>query len=527
MAVVVGLAGCGPVDRFLGHEAAPAHQGDLHLARDMFDTGFEDIDAFYIDDPDLGALALAGLSSLAETDPKIGFRREPGQVVFLYDGAPVRALPIADEAGAEEWGDLTAAAVRAARDSSPSLRAAAEEDIYQTMFSAMMKHLDGFSRYASAKAAAENRAQREGFGGIGIAIAVEDDTVKILSVMHYTPAERAGLKANDVITEVDGRPLKGLKQDAVIALLRGPVGSTVQLGLLRDGQPLTRSLTREHIVPETVAYHREDDIAYFRLSSFNSATADNLTKSLEGAVGELGSRLKGLVLDLRGNPGGLLDQAVDVSDLFLDGGRIVSTHGRHPDSHQYFEARPGDIAHGLPIVVLIDGNSASAAEIVAAALQDRGRAVVVGSNSYGKGSVQTVLRMPNDGELTLTWARFHAPSGYTLNDLGVLPSICTNAGDHDPNKLIAALRAGKLKPVPADLRATISPTDTAGLHRLREECPVRSSEDDDNVDLQLALRLLDDHGLYDRAIRLGSAPGGISTAAMTAPGPRAAPRHRP
>jgi carboxyl-terminal processing protease len=508
--LLLALGGCGAVNHMLGRQGAD-QSGDLHLARDMFETGYENVDAFYLDTEDLGQLAVVGLQGLSQTDDKIAFDRQPGALNVLYAGAPVRSLSVPQDAGAEEWADLTTQALRTERDASPSLKQLPEEDIYQEMFTAMTKHLDGFSRYAGAKAAGENRAQREGFGGIGIAIAVEDDTVKILTVMHYTPAERAGLMVDDLITQVDGRSLKGLKQDTVIAMLRGPVGIPVDIALQRGSESFNRSITREHIVPETVAYHREGDIAYFRLSSFNSATAENLEKAVSGARGELGPKLKGLVLDLRGNPGGLLDQSVAVSDLFLDGGRIVSTHGRHPDSHQYFEAKPGDIAEGLPIVVLVDGNSASAAEIVAAALQDRGRAVVVGSNSYGKGSVQTVLRMPNDGELTLTWARFHAPSGYTLNDLGVLPSICTNVSEHDPKKLIAELRAGKLKPVPVDVRATISPTDTAGLHRLRDECPVRSEDENDTVDLQLALQIIDDRGLYDRAIRLG-----VPSAAVTA-----------
>ena len=154
--------------------------------------------------------------------------------------------------------------------------------------------------------------------------------------------------------------------------------------------------------------------------------------------------MRGVILDLRGDPGGVLDQAVAVADLFMDSGRIVSTHGRNPDSHQYFEATPGDIANGLPMAILINGNSASASEIVAAALQDSGRAVLIGTNSYGKGTVQTVPRLPNNGEIALTWARYFAPSGYTLNHIGVLPSICTNNGDQDATELLSELGEGKL-----------------------------------------------------------------------------------
>jgi len=189
----------------------------------------------------------------------------------------------------------------------------------------------------------------------------------------------------------------------------------------------------------------------------------------------------------------------------MESGRIVSTHGRNPDSHQYFEATPGDIANGLPMAILINGNSASASEIVAAALQDSGRAVLIGSNSYGKGTVQTVPRLPNNGEITLTWARYFAPSGYTLNHIGVLPSICTNGGDQDATDLLSELGAGRLKPVPVKARNTTSPEDTAALDKLRETCPGYKSER--AVDLQVAIRLLSQPRLYDEAIALAALPG--------------------
>src|SRR4029453_18190026 len=229
------------------------------------------------------------------------------------------------------------------------------------------------------------------------------------------------------------------------------------------------------IVPETVTFERKGSVAYLRVYGFNQDTADSLRKEMLHAQQDIGTGLKGYIMDLRGNPGGLLDQSVAVSDLFIGHGRIVSTHGRHPDSHQYFEATAGDIADGLPLVVLVNGDSASAAEIVAAALQDSGPAVVVGSNSYGKGTVQTVLRMPNDGELTLTWARFHAPSGYTLNHLGVLPSICTSR-DEDSRATVAALKEDRVAAIPTIARNAASPTDLVTLNKLRAACPARKEE---------------------------------------------------
>jgi carboxyl-terminal processing protease len=262
-------------------------------------------------------------------------------------------------------------------------------------------------------------------------------------------------------------------------------------------------------VPETVTYRREGDIGYFRIYQFNQDTADSLQRAIENARNDIGDQMRGIVLDLRDDPGGLLDQAVAVSDLFMTSGRIVSTQGRHPDSRQYFEATSGDITRGLPIAVLINGGSASASEIVAAALQDSGRGVIIGSNSYGKGTVQTVLRMPNDGEFTLTWARFHAPSGYTLHHLGVLPTICTEKGDEDATSIMAELGTGRLKPIPVLQRDTVSPDDTASLDKLRAACPaVRGTR---ALDLDVALRLLNQPRLYAKAVALAEAgPGALA-----------------
>jgi carboxyl-terminal processing protease len=485
-----------------------AANSDYERDRRMFTSAYEDIDQVYIRKVDLGSAATGGLSALASLDPKVSVRRDPDRVDLLYAGKTEALFETTDSFEADDWAELTANGVAAARKASPVLEKADSEIVYQAVFNGMLARLDDpFSRYAGRDQASENRASREGFGGIGVRISVEDGTVRIISVMHYTPAERADLHADDVITAIDGTSTKGLDQQAVINLLRGPVDSRVVLTIQRHGviQPLTVPIRRALVVPETVTYRREGDIAYFRIYSFNEDTAGSLRREFENARNDIGGRMRGVVLDLRGDPGGLLDQAVAVADLFMNSGRIVSTHGRNPDSHQYFEATPGDIADGLPMAVLINGGSASASEIVAAALQDSGRAVLIGTNSYGKGTVQTVLRLPNDGEITLTWARFHAPSGYTLNHIGVLPSICTNSGDEEATDLLYQLGAGRLKPVPVQARNTTSPDDTHALDKLRETCPAYRAER--AVDLQVALRLLSQPRLYAEAVALAELPG--------------------
>jgi carboxyl-terminal processing protease len=296
-----------------------------------------------------------------------------------------------------------------------------------------------------------------------------------------------------------------MSQRDVVDRLRGPVGSRVNLTLKRKTQDGTIqvSLIRALVVPETVAYQREGEVAYFRIYSFNSGTTETLKREIRDAKAEIGDTLRGYILDLRGNPGGLLTQAVSTSDLFLDHGRIVSTIGRHPDSHQFYEASEGDITDGKPIIVLIDGNSASAAEILAAALQDNERAVLVGTNSYGKGTVQNVMRLPNKGEITLTWARYHAPSGYTLHHLGVLPTICT-AGQKDAAQLIAALGEGHLQQVPTAKRNTVAPDDIHGMDALRKTCPARREADP--IDLETAIRLLNRPTLFAEALQLAAPP---------------------
>jgi carboxyl-terminal processing protease len=511
--ILAFLSGCSTTG-----SSATADSG-MADAQDMFVTGFEQVETIYIEPVDLGDLAVAGVDKLETLDPQLKIERTAHELMIDEDGKPVRAFDTPGNNHAKDWGILTADTVLAARAASPALRAKSSEEIYQAVFTGMMSKLDGYSRYASAEAAEDNRASREGFGGVGIRISLEDGKVRIVSVMHYTPAERVGLQNDDVITAIDGKPTAGLDQHAVVAMLRGPVDSRVLLTIQRGTEPTTRqmTLTRAHVVPETVTYRREGDVAYIRIYSFNLETADSLRREISNAQAEIGRKLRGYVLDLRGDPGGLLDQAVAVSDMFLDSGHIVSTHGRHPDSHQYFEATEGDITDGKPIVVLVNGGSASASEIVAAALQDNERAVLVGSNSYGKGTVQTVLRMPNDGELTLTWARFHAPSGYTLNHLGVLPSICTARAEdaHDVSVMMTALKDNRVAAIPTVVRNATSPTDAAGLAKLRTACPAR--KDEGPVDLQVALQVLAEPRLYARAVHLADVPGLAASAASTLP----------
>lgn len=486
LALLVSACGNAALQTGSGPEVAPER---------VFAAGFADLRDIYIYDLDLGDTAVAGLAGLSAIDPTLSVERQGGTVVFGLKGRGATTLPAPSGEDAGAWGRLAAEVVTALRSQSASIGASDSELIYETVFDSVVRDLDSFSRYSSRKEAQENRANRDGFGGIGVRIDVIEEGVKVLSVLNDTPAFAAGMKSGDVIVAIDGDNAVGMEQGEVIDRLRGPVGSKVRVGVLRAGEPLTIEITRAHIVPQTVTTELRGNIAVVRLSSFNHSTTEALREELLDLDDDLPGGLRGIVLDLRGNPGGLLDQSVGVSDLFLSTGKIVTTHGRHPDSHQFFSADGYEILKSVPIVVLVNGNSASASEIVAAALQDDNRALVVGSVTYGKGTVQTVLSLPNEGELTLTWARFHAPSGYPLHLRGVLPDVCTS-GSRSLDGVLAKIAQGRLPYAQTLRQATVDDRDKGAVDAFKANCPAVETEE--ALDLDVALRLIEDNGLYAR-----------------------------
>jgi carboxyl-terminal processing protease len=293
-------------------------------------------------------------------------------------------------------------------------------------------------------------------------------------------------------------------------MMRGPIDTDVRLTVARGSvETFEVTLRRTAIIPPTLTYRREADVAYFKVTGFNRQTSATLKALVTRAKTEIVRDLRGVVLDLRNNPGGLLDQGIEVADLFVNAGRILTTRGRHPDSLQTFDATDGDILNGLPLAVLINGGSASSAEIVAAALQDLGRAIVIGSSSYGKGTVQTVMRLPNEGELTLTWAKLYAPSGYALHRLGVIPNICTSGQSVSATKSIADLKVGRLDPLaPVSARRgadTLSETEQLAL---AASCPTKTAAPGEDVDLEVARLVLADPALILRSTR-GSAVAAV------------------
>ena len=302
------------------------------------------------------------------------------------------------------------------------------EELIEAAIDGMLSSLDPHSSYLSPKDAADMRVQTSGsFGGLGIEVTQEEGFVKVVAPMDGTPADIAGVETGDYITAVDGSSVMGMTLDQTVELMRGPVGSEIVITVVREGveEPFDISIIRDTIKLTAVRSRVEGHTIVLRVTTFNEQTYPNLEDGLKKGVEELGgmANVDGIVVDLRNNPGGLLDQAIKVSDAFLEEGEIVSTRGRTPEDSERVNARPGDLAEGKPIVVLINGGSASASEIVSGALQDHHRAVVVGTKSFGKGSVQTVMPLRSDGAMRLTTARYYTPSGRSIQALGISPDI--------------------------------------------------------------------------------------------------------
>jgi len=305
-----------------------------------------------------------------------------------------------------------------------------DDSLVESAINGMLTSLDPHSNYLNPKNFNDMKVQTRGeFGGLGIEVSMENGLVKVVSPIDDTPAARAGLKPGDLITHLDGDPVQGMTLPEAVEKMRGPVSSEIKLTIRREGkEPFDVKLTRATIKIQSVRSHLEgDNIAYIRITTFNEQTDVGLNNAMKNLKQQAGGKLLGVVLDLRNDPGGLLDQAVAVSDAFLEKGEIVSTRGRRSEDAQRYNARPGDIAAGLPVAVLINGGSASASEIVAGALQDHHRAILLGTRSFGKGSVQTIIPLPGHGAMRLTTARYYTPSGRSIQAKGIDPDIVVEA----------------------------------------------------------------------------------------------------
>jgi carboxyl-terminal processing protease len=359
----------------------------------------------------LGAAAGAAMSLLA-TQPRM---------IFL--GASAKAAAADTYRQLNLFGDVFER-VRADYVEKPD-----DSKLIETAINGMLAGLDPHSSYMDSKSFRDMQVQTRGeFGGLGIEVTMEDGLIKVVSPIDETPAAKAGILANDIITKLDDEQVQGLTLNQAVEKMRGPVNTKLRLTIMRKGQdkPIEVSITRDVIRVRSVRSHIEgEDIGYIKLTQFNEQTTEGMKKAIADIKAKVAeNKLKGFILDLRNNPGGLLDQAISVSDAYLQKGEIVSTRGRNAEETQRFNARAGDLTGGKPLIVLVNGGSASASEIVAGALQDHRRATVLGTRSFGKGSVQTIIPLGSgNGALRLTTARYYTPSGRSIQAKGITPDI--------------------------------------------------------------------------------------------------------
>jgi carboxyl-terminal processing protease len=342
------------------------------------------------------------------------------------------------------------------------------EELITAAINGMLTSLDPHSSYLSAKDFDDMQVQTRGeFGGLGIEVTQEEGFIKVIAPMDDTPADKAGILAGDFITHVNGEAVSGLMLDDAVEKMRGPIGSEIIITVVREGtpEPFDVSIIRDTIKLVAVRGRVVGNTVVLRITTFNDQTTIGVNDALKKGIEELGGieNLDGVVIDLRNNPGGLLNEAISVSDAFLDKGEIASTRGRQPGSGERYNAKPGDLIDGKPIVLLINGGSASASEIVAGALQDHRRAIVVGTKSFGKGSVQTLIPLRGDGAMRLTTARYYTPSGRSIQALGISPDIVVN------------------QPVPEPVDPDAPEEETSAAIRERSEADLRGAITNDSM----------------------------------------------
>lgn len=458
-------------------------------------------------------LALWTLRGLEVLEPLLHAELRSGTLLLsgpgpqrLLAARPVPAPPppgAPPEEVAPPLGLALAALFEAAWRASPLLRRAGHEAMLRSAFEELFNHLDPYSRYLTPAEARAARERRVGQSGLGLRLGAGRGRAEVLvvAVTPGGPADEAGLRVGDRVLAVDGVPVSARDLGLAAALLEGPADTIVALRLRRagGGRAFELALHRRLLTPAPVtAEEREGGILRLRVEGFSGATGQGLAAALAEHIRPGVTR--GVVLDLRGNRGGLLTQAVAVAGAFLADGVVARTAGRHPDAARLWEAGGPDLAAGLPVVVLVDGRSASAAEIVAAALSDRGRAVVVGSATQGKGLIQAVMSLPNGGELLVTWARVLAPGGWPIQDLGVLPALCTGLGAEAVAAGLARLHRGDPPPMAAALarlRAARAPVPASEVAALRETCPPAEGRE---ADLAAARALIEAPEAYAAAL---------------------------
>ena len=452
-------------------------------------------------------MTIWGLQGLTALDPDLNATLQDGQIRLYSPDQLLIAVPAPAPNDAKAWGNAAAAAAAAGYAASPALQQAGTQGLIGSFFDELFNHFDVYSRYEPPLQAAQDQLMITGIAGAGLTLGRQGDNVVITDVAADSPASEAGLGPGIQVIAIDGRPTYPGELTNLNANLNGILGSTLTLRVTDPAggaPPSDVVLTRAFVPPQTVfpesftPQPAAENLLALKITAFNKGTSDQFSAALVAGLAESPAPA-GLILDLRGNRGGVLRQAVLTADTLLPSGTIVIASGRDPDADQRFTAEGSDITSGMPIVVLVDGQTASAAEILAAALADNRRAVVVGSSTLGKGLVQAVTALPDGGELFVTWSRVLAPRGWPLQSLGVIPQICTSLGAAQLSVQLKALRQGKnlmAQPVAAS-RAGRAPMPIDQILNIRNTCPADIGGDSD---ISAARFLLGSPAAYQAAL---------------------------
>jgi carboxyl-terminal processing protease len=482
------------------HAQPAANAGfDPGLVANVYSVALAFMEPRTLDPVPVPTLTLWGLRGLTALDPNLTAEQRGRNLVLSGRDGVLATLPAPPGETPEAW---AAAAVRlseAAVVASAAVRRAGTQGIIQSFFDELFNHLDPYSRYVPPREAAEDRAGRNGTAGLGVTLAQHGGAILVRAAVSDGPAAMAGVQPGDILLAVDGEKVRGKDATTIAGLIAGPEGTAVRLSWRgRDGKLRSAELERAMVPPETVFADRVGDLLLLRITGFDRSTAAHLAEAMQ--AGMAAERLpSGIILDLRGNRGGLLREAVEAADSLLPAGIVAYTAGRDPGANHVWRSEAGELAQGVPVAVVVDGRTASAAEILAAALADRGRAVAIGSTTLGKGLVQTIAPLPDGGELFVTWSRVLAPRGWPLQGLGVLPQVCTSLGEAALQRQLAALAEGE-QSMQQDVeasRAARPPMSPAQILAIRSGCPAAEGRDGD---LATARALIENPAAYAAAL---------------------------
>ena len=487
--------------------AAPAHAEPVvaangfnaHLVNDVYATALAFLAPRTLEPVPVSQLTIWGLRGLTTLDPALTAEVRDGKLTLAEAHRTLLATPLPPNDNIAGWAASAVALSTAAMPASAAVRRAGTQGIMQSFFDEMFNHLDPYSRYVPPREAGEDRERRSGRAGAGLTLAKRGGAIVVQDAIADGPGALAGIRPGDAILTVDGQPTRGKDASTVADWVAGPEDtSLVIVWRSHDGRSHSAELVRIMVPPESVFAQRLGPLLLLQVTGFNHSTDSHLTHAIE--VGLAGPRPPdGIVLDMRGNRGGLLREAVSVADALLPAGVVAITAGRDPEATRVWRSTAGELADDIPVAVLVDGRTASAAEVLAAALADRGRAVVIGSSTLGKGLVQTISPLPDGGELFVTWSRVLAPLGWPIQGLGLMPQVCTSLGQEELGRQLAALAQGQ-QPMAQALaihRAARAPLAPAQMLAIRAACPAAEGRD---TDLDAARFLIGNPAAYAAAL---------------------------